>query len=91
MGYYTVSEALTNTSKHADATRAFLAKLPAGEDVQLGGIEPTFSGEAALRGELKAEAMRQTRETAALLATSYGARVGALKLPLLGLVPISLS
>ncbi|TDK29954.1 SIMPL domain-containing protein [Luteimonas terrae] len=66
------------TFPDADATRAFLAKLPAGEDVQLGGIEPTFSGEAALRGELKAEAMRQTRETAALLATSYGARVGSL-------------
>ena len=62
----------------ADATRTFLATLPAGEDVQLGGIEATFSGEAALRGELKAEAMRRTRETAALLADSYGARLGSL-------------
>ncbi|UNK41932.1 SIMPL domain-containing protein [Luteimonas sp. S4-F44] len=66
------------TFPNAEDTRAFLAKLPAGEDVQLGGIEPTFSGEAALRGELKAEAMRRTRETAALLATSYGARLGSL-------------
>ncbi|MBB3345248.1 SIMPL domain-containing protein [Luteimonas sp. RC10] len=66
------------TFPDAEATRAFLAGLPAGEDVQLAGIEPTFSGEAALRGELKAEAMRQTRETAALLARSYGARLGSL-------------
>lgn len=66
------------TFADAEATRAFLATLPAGESVQLGGIEPTFSGEAELRGELKAEAMRETRETAALLATSYGARLGTL-------------
>ena len=66
------------TFPDAEATRAFLATLPAGEAVQLGDIEPAFSGEAALRGELKAEAMRQTRETAALLAQSYGARLGSL-------------
>ncbi len=66
------------TFADAEATRAFLRTLPAGETVQLGGIQPTFSGEAALRGELKAEAMRQTRETAALLAGSYGARLGTL-------------
>ncbi|MEF3082499.1 SIMPL domain-containing protein [Luteimonas sp. SMYT11W] len=72
------TRALRVTFPNAEATRAFLAKLPAGEDVQLGSIEPTFSGEAALRGELKAEAMRQTRDTAALLATSYGARLGSL-------------
>ncbi len=66
------------TFPDTEATRAFLATLPAGEEVQLAGIEPTFSGEAALRGELKAEAMRQTRDTAALLATSYGARLGSL-------------
>lgn len=66
------------TFPDADATRAFLATLPAGEEVQLGGVEPTFSGEAALRGELKAEVMRQTRESAALLADSYGARLGRL-------------
>ena len=72
------TRALRVTFPDAEATRAFLAKLPAGEDVQLGSIEPTFSGEAALRGELKAEAMRQTRDTAALLATSYGARLGSL-------------
>lgn len=66
------------TFPDSEATRAFLARLPAGEEVQLAGIEPTFSGEAALRGELKAEAMQQTRETAGLLAGSYGARLGGL-------------
>lgn len=66
------------TFPDAEATRLFLATLPAGEEVQLGSIEPTFSGEAALRGELKAEAMRQTRDTAELLSRSYGARLGSL-------------
>jgi|GEM_PF-534779 len=66
------------TFPDAEVTRAFLATLPTDEAVQLGGIEPTFSGEDALRGELKAEAMRQTRETARLLADSYGTRLGSL-------------
>ncbi|WP_235974189.1 SIMPL domain-containing protein [Luteimonas deserti] len=66
------------TFADAEATRTFLATLPAGEAVQLGSIAPSFAGEVALRAELKAEAMRQTRETAALLATSYGARLGSL-------------
>ncbi len=66
------------TFPDAEATRAFLVQLQASENVVLAGIEPTFSDEAALRGELKAEAMRQTRDTAALLATSYGARLGSL-------------
>lgn len=72
------TRALRVTFPDAETTRAFLAKLPAGEDVQLVGIEPTFSGESALRGELKAEAMRQTRDTADVLVKSYGARLGAL-------------
>lgn len=66
------------TFAEAEATRAFLASLPAGEAVQLAGIAPTYSDEANLRGELKTEAMRQTRETAELLARSYGTRLGSL-------------
>lgn len=66
------------TFPSADTTQQFLAQLQASEDVQLGGIEPTFSGELTLRSQLKADAMRQTRETAALLASSYGANVGRL-------------
>lgn len=66
------------TFPDADATRGFLARIPASEDVVIGGIEPTFSGEVALRAELKGEAMRQTRETAQLLAGSYGAQLGRL-------------
>lgn len=61
-----------------ESTRGFLAGLQASENVILTGIRPAFSGEAALRGELKREAMQQTRVTAELLATSYGARPGRL-------------
>lgn len=72
------SRQLRATFADADATRMFLAQLQSSEDVVLNGIEPTFSGEAALRGELKAEAMQQTRETAELLSRSYGTRLGRL-------------
>lgn len=66
------------TFPDADSTRDFLAGLQAGEQVLLNGIEPAYSGETGLRAELKAEAMRQTRDTAALLAQSYGARIKGL-------------
>ena len=66
------------TFPDADSTRDFLRVLPAGEQVVLNGIEAAYSDEEALRAELKAEAMRETRETAALLARSYGARVKGL-------------
>lgn len=66
------------TFPDAEKTRAFLARLQAGEEVQLAGINASYSGEAALRAELKHEAMRQTRDTAGLLARSYGTRIGGL-------------
>lgn len=66
------------TFPDADSTREFLAGLAAGEEVLLNGIEPAYSGELTLRGELKAEAMRQTRDTAGLLARSYGTRIRGL-------------
>lgn len=66
------------TFPDADSTREFLAGLQADEEVQLDGITPTYSGEDALRAELKAEAMRQTRETGELLAKSYGTRIRGL-------------
>lgn len=66
------------TFPDADSTRAFLSGLAAGEDVMLNGIAPAYSGEASVRAELKAEAMRQTRETADLLARSYGTRIRGL-------------
>lgn len=66
------------TFPDADSTRGFLAGLSAGEEVLLNGIEPVYSREDVVRGELKAEAMRQTRDTADLLAQSYGTRIRGL-------------
>ena len=66
------------TFPDADSTRQFLASLAASEEVVLDGIEPSYSGEEALRAELKAKAMQQTRDTASLLANSYGAQVRGL-------------
>ncbi len=73
-----VTRQLRVTFRDPDGTRAFLAGLQASEDVLIAGIEPTYSGETVLRGELKAEAMRQTRQTAELLASSYGTRIRSL-------------
>lgn len=73
-----VTRQLRVTFGDPDRTRAFLAGLQASESVVVAGIEPTYSGAVALRGELKAEAMRQTRETADLLARSYGTRIRSL-------------
>lgn len=69
---------LRATFPDADSTRAFLSGLQADEDVQLSGITPAYSGEDALRAELKAEAMRRTRETGELLAKAYGTRIRGL-------------
>ena len=66
------------TFPDADSTRAFLSGLAAGEEVMLNGIEPAYSREESMRAELKAEAMRQTRTTADLLAKSYGTRIRGL-------------
>ncbi len=72
------SRKLQATFPDAEKTRRFLATIESSEDVVLSGIEATYSGEAALRGELKSEAMQQTRETARLLAQSYGAQIKGL-------------
>lgn len=69
---------LQMTFASADSTRKFLAGLQTSEDVTLGGIQPGYSGESALRADLKAEAMTQTRMTAELLAKSYGTRLRGL-------------
>lgn len=69
---------LQMTFASAENTRKFLAGLQTSEDVTLGGIQPGYSAESALRAELKAEAMAQTRATAELLAKSYGTRLRGL-------------
>ncbi|AWH34720.1 SIMPL domain-containing protein [Stenotrophomonas sp. SAU14A_NAIMI4_8] len=49
-----------------------LAALKANEHVQVSSVAPTYSGEVALRRELKSEAAAQTRESAQGLAKAYG-------------------
>ncbi|MGY1410457.1 MULTISPECIES: SIMPL domain-containing protein [unclassified Luteimonas] len=66
------------TFPDADSTRGFLSGLVAGEEVMLNGIQPAYSGEEDLRADLKAEAMKQARATADLLARSYGTRIRGL-------------
>lgn len=72
------SRSVRGTFASAEAVQAFLGLLDAGESVLLSSITPAVADEAGIRAELKGEAMAQTRETARLLASSYGARLGGL-------------
>ena len=58
--------------------QAFLRAVDASDDLQISSMRPGYSKEAALRGELKAEAAMQTRASAKQLATAYGARITGL-------------
>jgi len=58
--------------------RAVLAGLKTSEQVQVSGIEPSYSEETRVRGELKRQAVQQTRVTAANLAKAYGVHLGVL-------------
>ena len=62
----------------AEALKAFLGDLKASREVQVSTAEPTYSGERRLRGELKAEAAAQTRESAKGLAGAYGTKITGL-------------
>jgi len=62
----------------AQALKAFLGELKASREVQVSTAEPTYSGESRLRGELKAEAAAQTRESAKGLAGAYGTKITGL-------------
>lgn len=62
----------------AAALQAFLRDLKASREVQVSTAEPTYSGEAKLRAELKAEAAAQTRASAKGLAGAYGAKITGL-------------
>lgn len=58
--------------------QAFLAEVKASEDVQIAELVPGYSKEPELRAELKREAVKQTRGTAASLADAYGTRITGL-------------
>lgn len=61
-----------------DDVRGMLGTLVTSEEVQVSGIAPRYSGEAALRAELKRQAAEQTRSSAQSLAKAYGVRLGGL-------------
>jgi uncharacterized protein YggE len=61
-----------------DDVRRLLATLQTSEELQVSGLSTGFSGEAAVRAELKRQAAQQTRESARRLAESYGVRLGGL-------------
>lgn len=58
--------------------QGLLADVKASEDVQIAELVPGYSKEPELRAELKREAVRQTRGTAAALADAYGTRITGL-------------
>ncbi|MCW0459897.1 hypothetical protein NB717_000965 [Xanthomonas sacchari] len=61
-----------------DDVRGLLGKLRTSEELQVSGIAPRYSGEVALRAELKRQAAEQTRASAQALANAYGVRLGGL-------------
>jgi uncharacterized protein len=61
-----------------DEVRGLLGKLRTNEELQVSGIAPRYSGEVALRAELKRQAAEQTRTSAQALAKAYGVRLGGL-------------
>lgn len=73
-----VSRELRGSFETVAQMQAFLAGLKVSEELQVSSVAPTYSGEADIRRELKAEAAAQTRGSAAALAKAYGARIGSL-------------
>ena len=55
-----------------------LGALKANENVQVSSMAPTYSGEVALRHELKSEAAASTRQSAQGLANAYGTKLRGL-------------
>ncbi len=73
-----VSRTLSATFAKLEQVRAVLGGLDTNEHLQVAGISTAYSQEAQVRGELKREAVQQTRATATSLASAYGVRLGGL-------------
>lgn len=73
-----VSRTLSATFSRLQQVRTVLAGLKTSDHVQVSGITTAYSDEARIRGELKREAVQQTRTTASNLAQAYGVRLGGL-------------
>jgi len=73
-----VSRQLRASFASVKAMQDVLGALKANENVQVSSLAPTYSGEVALRRELKGEAAAKTRESAQGLAKAYGTKVSGL-------------
>ncbi|KRG41790.1 hypothetical protein ARC20_11290 [Stenotrophomonas panacihumi] len=73
-----VSRRLSATFSRLEQVRAVLGGLKTSDHLQVSGVTPSYSEETRVRGELKREAVAQTRETAGKLADAYGVRLGGL-------------
>lgn len=73
-----VSRQLRASFASAKAMQDLLGALKANENVQVNSLAPAYSGEVALRRELKGEAAAQTRQSAQGLAKAYGTRITGL-------------
>lgn len=73
-----VSRRVSGSFDNIEALQGFLRDTKASEDLQITSMQPGYSGEVALRAELKAEAAAQTRQSAQGLAKAYGARITGL-------------
>ncbi|AVQ05677.1 TPA: SIMPL domain-containing protein [Xanthomonas vasicola pv. zeae] len=61
-----------------DDARQFLGDMKTSDEVQLSGIQTSYSKEAEVRAQLKREAADQSRSSAAELAKAYGVRIQGL-------------
>lgn len=73
-----VRRKVRGTFTRLEDTQAFLAQIHASAELQIASLEPGYSAEASLRGQLKREAGEQTRQTAEQLAKAYGTRIRGL-------------
>jgi len=73
-----VGRTLSASFGKLEDVRAVLAGLKTSDHLRVSGIEPSYSEEARVRGELKRQAAEQTRVTARNLAEAYGVRLGGL-------------
>ncbi|MHC1655912.1 SIMPL domain-containing protein [Stenotrophomonas riyadhensis] len=73
-----VARQLRASFASVQAMQATLAALKANENLQVSSVAPTYSGEVAVRRELKGEAAARTRESAQGLAKAYGTQLRGL-------------
>ena len=73
-----VSRQLRASFASVKAMQEVLGALKANENVQVSSVAPSYSGEVALRRELKGEAAAKTRQSAQGLAKAYGTQLRGL-------------